>query len=96
MPFDTVPYAITYQKFRQDFVDMNRREWSYLVTRGLPDPTIFLDSDETKAASIYGYVHADLGKKYLDMGRPSIARPEFIQAVEYAPELWGSVSRYIK
>jgi hypothetical protein len=96
MPFDVVPYAITYQKFRKDFVDTNRREWSFLVTRGLPYPTIFLDPDETKAASIYGYVHADLGKHYLDMGRPSIARPEFIKAVQYAPELWESVSRYIK
>jgi Protein O-mannosyl-transferase TMEM260-like len=96
MPFDTVPYAITYQKLRKDFIVTNQREWAYLVTRGLPDPTIALDSDETKAVSIYGYVHADLGKQYLDMGRPGLARPEFIQAVRYAPELWGSVARYIK
>lgn len=96
MPFDTVPYAITYQKFRKDFVVANQREWSYLVTRGLPDPAIALDSDETKAASIYGYVHADLGKKYLDMGLPLMAKQEFIQALQYAPELWGPLSRYIK
>jgi hypothetical protein len=96
MPFDLVPYAITYQKFRKDFIETNQREWSYLVTRGLPNPTIALDSDETKAVSIYGYVHADLGKDYLEMGHPSIAQPEFIQAVQYAPELWGSLARYIK
>jgi hypothetical protein len=96
MPFDTVPYAITYQKLRKDFIEDNQREWAYLVTRGLPDPAIALDSDEMKAASIYGYVHADLGKQYLDMGRPRLARPEFIQAVEYAPELWRSVARFIK
>ena len=94
MPFDVVPYAITYQKFRKDFVDTNQRDWAYLVTRGLPDPTIALDLDETKAVTIYGYIHADLGKKYQEMGLPALAQPEYVKAVQFAPELWDSLSRY--
>ncbi|MGC2423382.1 MAG: DUF2723 domain-containing protein [Nitrospirota bacterium] len=96
MPFDVLPYAITYQKFRKDFVDTNQRDWAYLVTRGLPNPTIALDLDETKAVTIYGYTHADLGKKYQEMGLPALAQTEFVKAVQFAPELWDSLSSYIK
>ncbi len=97
MPYKVYPYGITYQKFRKNnYADENLREWSYLVTRGLPNPKIALDLDETKAVSIYGYIHSDLGRRYIQIGLSPLAQPEFAKAVQFAPELWQSLAPYIK
>ena len=96
MPYKVYPYGITYRKFdKNHFADENFREWSYLVTRGLPYPKMALDLDETKAVSIYGYIHADLGRRYMQIGLSPLAQSEFVKAVRYAPELEQSLAPYM-
>ncbi|HLB25271.1 MAG TPA: DUF2723 domain-containing protein [Nitrospirota bacterium] len=96
MPDAVFPYGITYRAHEKDYVEQNLRIWRYLVTRGLPKPSLSLDLDETKAVSIYGYIRADLGKKYTDMGLTPLAEQEFVTAVSYAPELWQSLIQYMQ
>jgi hypothetical protein len=96
VPFAVFPYGITYREFAKKYVEDNLGIWRYLVTRGLPEPTISLDLDEGKAVSIYGYVHADIGKKYQEMGLGPLAEEEFAKAVKFAPELWGSLMPLMK
>ncbi|MBI5695653.1 MAG: DUF2723 domain-containing protein [Nitrospirae bacterium] len=95
-PYEVAPYGITYRKPDGLYAEENLRTWPYLATRGLPKPSIALDLDETKAASIYGYVHADIGKKYMAMGLRPMSKNEFALAVKYSPELWNSVAPYMQ
>jgi len=96
MPYNVYPYGITYREFKDDYAEENYRIWPYLVTRGLPDPVIALDLDEAKAVSIYGYIHADVGRKYLDTGLKPFADREFSLALEYAPELRDNLAGFVK
>jgi hypothetical protein len=96
MPYSVYPYGITYRAMEKNYLDENLRTWNYLVTRNLPAPTIALDLDEQKAVSIYGYVRADLGRQYIEMGYKPMAQQEFAAAVSYAPELWESLSPYMQ
>ena len=96
MPYNVYPYGITYRSISDTYMEENDRTWRFLVTRNLPNPPHSLDLDETKAASIYGYVHADLGKKYLELGRKPLALAEFETAVRYAPELSDSLAVYFQ
>jgi len=96
MPFNVYPYGPVYRAMKDDYSEQNLMIWRMLVTRGLPHPTISLDLDETKAVAIYGYVHADIGKKYAAMGLNPMAEQEFIQAVDYAPNLWETIAPYMK
>ncbi|MGA2193266.1 MAG: DUF2723 domain-containing protein [Nitrospirota bacterium] len=96
MPYDVLPYGITYRPMEDRYAEKNLRIWRYLVTRGLPDPVIALDLDETKAVNIYGYVHADIGRKYMQMGLRPLARQEFEQAVRYSPDLAESLMPYMQ
>ncbi|HEY3346415.1 MAG TPA: DUF2723 domain-containing protein, partial [Nitrospirota bacterium] len=97
MPSEVFPYGITYRKLdKARYVEDNLRIWRYLVTRGLPEPTISEDLDEQKAVTIYGYIRQDLGKKYIDMGYANLAEEHFVEAVKYAPELWSTLETYMK
>jgi len=97
MPYEVLPYGLSYRKFDENiYVDENLRTWQFVNTRGLPNPTISLDLDETKAVSIYGYVHSDLGKKYRAMGQNPLAASEFVTAVKYAPDLWDVLGPYLE
>lgn len=96
MPYDAFPYGLTYLKFdKNSYVQDNSRIWSFLITRGLPEPTISLDLDESKAVEIYGYIHADTGNKFRDMGLMPLARREFALAVKYTPELWEQLGPFV-
>jgi len=94
-PWDLKPYGITYMKPDDNYGAENARIWSYLVTRGLPRPKLALDLDETKAVSIYGFVHLDMGNWYLKTGYEPLAKREFSLAVAYAPELWPQLRPYL-
>lgn len=96
VPFPVAPYGIIYRKKMGGFPEENLKIWRFLVTRGLPDPAISLDLDESKAVHIYGYTHSDLGKEYLSRGLGPMAEQEFVQAVRYAPDLWSSLAPYMK
>lgn len=96
MPFPVEPYGIIYRKEEPMFVEDNIGIWRFLVTRGLPNPAISLDLDEQKAVHIYGYVHSDLGRRYMGMGIGPMAEQEFVQAISYAPDLWSSLAPYMK
>ena len=96
MPFDVFPAGITYRAMGKSYVEDNLKIWRYLVTRGLPSPKLSLDLDEGKAVSIYGYIHADIGKKYGEMHLDPLAQEEFAKAIKFAPELWSSLMPYAK
>ena len=95
MPYQTQPYGLSYRKFEDGYVNENLLTWRYFVTRGLPEPTIALDLDESKAVSIYGYVHGDLGKEFTALGVDNLAQPEYALGIKYEPELWNSLSPYM-
>jgi Protein O-mannosyl-transferase TMEM260-like len=96
MPFVAEPYGILYMKQKKEYAEKNNEIWNFMVTRGLPNPTISMDLDDAKASRIYGFVLADLGKRYLEMGLDPLAEQQFILAVRYTPELWDSLSQYAR
>jgi len=96
MPFVTEPYGILYMRQKKGYAEANNEIWSFMVTRGLPSPTISLDLDDTKASRIYGFVLADLGKRYMEMGLDPLAERQFVRAVKFTPELWNSLSEYAR
>lgn len=96
MPYAVQPYGITYRKQEGGYVDDNLRIWRFLVSRGLPNPVISLDLDETKAVHIYGYVLSDLGRQYMLKGLKPMAEQQFVEAVKYSPDLWRTLAPYMR
>ncbi len=96
MPYSVQPYGITYRKQEEGYVDDNLRIWRFLVNRGLPNPTISLDLDDSKAVHIYGYVLSDLGQQYMIKELKPMAEQAFVDAIKYSPDLWRTLAPYMR
>ena len=87
------PHGLIYKHTLNKKEPVDKTIWDKYVMRDIRDSAIVMDSDTSKAVSIYGFCRYDTGMALLEEGKRGEAINEFASAVKIVPGLKSIIRR---